>query len=52
MLVVSTENIPNQEYEVLGEVFGLTTRSKDMFKDVGASFKSIIRGDQNVYFHA
>lgn len=49
MLVVTTENIPNKEYEVLGEVFGLTTRSKDMFKDVGASFKSIIGGEIKTY---
>ena len=49
MLVVTTENIPNKEYEVLGEVFGLTTRSKDMFKDVGASFKSIVGGEINTY---
>lgn len=49
MLVVTTENIPNKEYEVLGEVFGLTTRSKDMFKDVGASFKSIVGGEIKTY---
>lgn len=28
MLVTTTERISGQEYEIIGEVFGLTTRSK------------------------
>lgn len=31
MLVVTTENIPGKKYEVLGEVFGVTTQSKMSF---------------------
>lgn len=28
MLVTTTEHIPGKEYQVLGEVFGLTTQSR------------------------
>ena len=27
MLVVTTENIPGRKYEVIGDVFGVTTQS-------------------------
>lgn len=49
MLVTTTEKIPNQEYEIIGEVFGLTTRSKNMFKDIGAGFKSMVGGEIKSY---
>ena len=39
MLITTTENIPGKEYEVLGEVFGLTTQSKNVFKNIGANLK-------------
>ncbi len=42
MLVTTTERISGQEYEIIGEVFGLTTRSKNMFKDLGAGLKSVV----------
>ena len=32
MLVVTTENIPGKKYEVLGEVFGVTTQSKNFVR--------------------
>lgn len=49
MLVTTTEKIPNQEYEVIGEVFGLTTRSKNVFKDIGAGLKSVVGGEIKSY---
>ncbi len=49
MLVVTTENIPGQEYEVIGEVFGLTTQSKNVFKNIGAGFKNIVGGEIRAY---
>ena len=45
MLVTTTERISGQEYEIIGEVFGLTTRSKNMFKDLGAGLKSVVGGE-------
>ena len=36
MLVVTTENIPGKKYEVLGEVFGVTTQSKNFVRNKGS----------------
>lgn len=49
MLVVTTENIPGKEYEVLGEVFGLTTQSKNLFKNIGAGLKNLVGGEIGAY---
>ena len=43
MLVVTTENIPGKKYEVLGEVFGVTTQSKNFVRNIGAGLKNIVR---------
>lgn len=34
MLVTTTEKIPGHNYEVLGEVFGVTTQSKNVFSNI------------------
>lgn len=39
MLVTTTEHIPGKEYQVLGEVFGLTTQSKNLVRNIGAGLK-------------
>lgn len=44
MLVVTTENIPGKKYEVLGEVFGVTTQSKNFVRNIGAGLKNIVGG--------
>lgn len=49
ILVTTTENIPGKEYEVIGEVFGLTTQSKNMIKDFGAGLKSMVGGEIRSY---
>ncbi|WEV44007.1 heavy metal-binding domain-containing protein [Lactobacillus sp. ESL0684] len=49
MLVTTTENIPGREYEIVGEVFGLTTQSKNFIKDFGAGLKSMIGGEIRSY---
>ena len=49
MLVVTTEHIAGQEYEVIGEVFGVTTQSKDFVRDIGAGLKSLIGGEVKDY---
>ncbi|KRL99429.1 heavy metal-binding domain-containing protein [Liquorilactobacillus satsumensis] len=49
ILVVTTENIPGKNYEVLGEVFGLTTQSKNVFRNIGAGFKNIVGGEIKDY---
>ena len=49
MLVVTTENIPGKKYEVLGEVFGVTTQSKNFVRNIGAGLKNIVGGEINDY---
>ena len=49
MLITTTERIPKQEYAVIGEVFGLTTQSKNVFKDLGAGLKNIVGGEIKAY---
>jgi uncharacterized protein YbjQ (UPF0145 family) len=46
MLVVTTNDIPGWEIQrVCGEVFGLTVRSRNVFSNIGASFKSLGGGE-------
>lgn len=49
MLVVTTENIPGRKYEAIGEVFGVTTQSKNFASDFGAGLKSMIGGEIKAY---
>ncbi|MGR3741907.1 heavy metal-binding domain-containing protein [Companilactobacillus sp. DQM5] len=49
ILVTTTEKIPGREYEIIGEVFGLTTQSKNVFKNIGASFKNVVGGEIKAY---
>lgn len=49
MLVTTTEKIPGKDYEILGEVFGLTTQSKNLVQNFGASLKNIVGGEIKAY---
>ncbi|WP_434520223.1 heavy metal-binding domain-containing protein [Pediococcus sp. M21F004] len=49
ILVSTTETIPGHNYEVIGEVFGLTTQSKNVFKNIGAGLKGIVGGEIKAY---
>lgn len=49
ILISTTENIPGRSYEVIGEVFGVTTQSKNMFSNLGASVKNIVGGEIKAY---
>lgn len=49
MLITTTERIPGHEYEVLGEVFGVTTQSRNVVSDIGAGLKNIIGGEVRGY---
>ncbi|KRM04457.1 hypothetical protein FC89_GL002137 [Liquorilactobacillus ghanensis DSM 18630] len=49
VLIVTTENIPGKKYEVLGEVFGITTQSKNVFRNIGAGLKNIVGGEIKDY---
>jgi uncharacterized protein YbjQ (UPF0145 family) len=46
VLIVTTNEIPGYAVEeVLGEVFGLTVRSRNAFSQLGAGLKSILGGE-------
>ena len=50
MIIVTTDNIPGKEIlEVKGLTKGSTVRSKNIGKDIGASFKTIVGGELNGY---
>lgn len=46
MLIVTTNDIPGYQIdETLGEVFGLTVRSRNIGSNIGASFKALAGGE-------
>jgi uncharacterized protein YbjQ (UPF0145 family) len=46
MLITTTNDLPGYEVEeVLGEVFGLTVRSRNVGSQIGAGLKSILGGE-------
>ena len=46
VIIVTTNELPGYEIEeVLGEVFGLTVRSRNIGSQIGASFKSLVGGE-------
>ena len=50
MLIVTTDSIPGKEIiEVKGLVRGSTVRSKNIGKDIGASFKNLVGGELTGY---
>ncbi len=48
ILVSTTEHI-GKDYEVLGEVFGLTTQSKNVVSNLGAGLKNLVGGEIKAY---
>jgi uncharacterized protein YbjQ (UPF0145 family) len=50
MLVSTMNDIPGYEVvEVYGEVFGLIVRSRNLFSNIGASFRTIFGGEVKGY---
>lgn len=50
VLVVTTNDIPGYEViETYGEVFGLIVRSRNLFSNIGASFRTIFGGEVKGY---
>jgi len=46
MIIVTTNDLPGQVIEqVVGEVFGLTVRSRNIGSQFGASLKSLVGGE-------
>lgn len=50
IVVVTTNDIPGHTVtEVYGEVFGLIVRSRNLFSNIGASFRTIFGGEVRGY---
>lgn len=49
MIIVTTDNIPGKNFEILGLVQGNTIQSKHMFSDIGQSFKTMVGGELKSY---
>ena len=49
MIIVTTENIPGKSYQVLGLASGSTVQTVNAFKDIGASFKTLVGGELKKY---
>ena len=46
MLITTANDLPGYEItETLGEVFGLTVRSRNVGSQIGAGFKSLVGGN-------
>jgi len=50
VIVATTNDLPGYEVkEVYGEVFGLIVRSRNIFSNIGASFRTIFGGEARGY---
>jgi uncharacterized protein YbjQ (UPF0145 family) len=49
MVVVNTENIPGQNYQVISLVTGCCILSKNIFKDFGQGVRNIVGGEMGAY---
>jgi uncharacterized protein YbjQ (UPF0145 family) len=50
IIVVTTNDLPGYEVvEVYGEVFGLIVRSRNIFSNIGANFRTIFGGEVKGY---
>lgn len=49
IIVTTTEKFTGRQYEIIGEVFGVTTQSKNMFHNIGANLKNIVGGEIKAY---
>ena len=50
IIIVTTNDLPGYEVqEVYGEVFGLIVRSRNMFSNIGATFRTVFGGEVKGY---
>jgi len=50
MIVTTTENIPDTRVaQTLGQVFGLTVRSRSIFGTIGASLETLVGGNITLF---
>ena len=49
MFIVNTNDLPGQPIKALGIVMGSTIQSKNIGKDIGQGFKTLVGGELNSY---
>ncbi len=49
MKLITLEHIPGQEFDVIGMVKGNVVQSKNLGKDIGAGFKTLVGGELKGY---
>lgn len=49
MVIVTLDQLPGRDFEVLGMVKGSTVHSKNIAKDIGAGFKTLVGGEIKAY---
>ncbi len=49
MKLINIDHIPGQEFDVLGMVKGNVVQSKNLGKDIGAGFKTLVGGELKGY---
>ena len=49
MLIVTTNDIPGKQIEVLGLVSGSTVQTVNAFRDIGAGLKNLVGGELKKY---
>ena len=49
MIITTTEQVPGQEYEIVGVVSGNTVRAKHLGKDIMSGLKSVVGGELQEY---
>jgi uncharacterized protein YbjQ (UPF0145 family) len=49
MILTTTESISGKELEMLGLVKGSTIQTVNMFRDIGAGFKTLVGGELKKY---
>ena len=49
MLIVTTNEIPGKEFEVIGLVQGSTVQTVNAFRDIGAGLKTLVGGELKKY---
>lgn len=49
MILTTTENIPGKSYEIIGLVKGSMIQTKNIGRDIGQGFKSLVGGELSTY---
>jgi uncharacterized protein YbjQ (UPF0145 family) len=50
IMVVTTNDVPGYEItDIKGEVFGVVSRSRNMFSNIGAGLKTVVGGEIRAY---